>query len=154
MLRSLPIGVVLMCPRQIESPMTSKQHDMALAVKAWLILPSLIYKPDDLIQLGQIVSNPRKPQERLAKPLPLPAAPTPRKSTSKNQSLTKTESGNNALSIFAYIVHSVKAKLSGSKSRDGSLSRSAAVVETQYFEITEDPSHADHRMLLYCYGVN
>lgn len=121
-----------------------QQRRHVMAPKVWFVLPSLIYKPDDYIQLGQVINDPRKPQERLAKPLPLPEALKPRESISKDLNLTKTDSGEAAVSVFAHIVNIVTADLSGSRSRAETLGRTAAVLETQYFEITEDPSYVDN----------
>ncbi|SPO05330.1 uncharacterized protein DNG_08017 [Cephalotrichum gorgonifer] len=111
------------------------------APKVWFVLPSLIYKPDDYIQLGQIVTNPRKPQERLAKPLPLPEALKPRTSPSSDWNLAQTGSGETAISVSTHVINILTAQLSNSKTGGATLSRTAAKLETQYFEIAEDPSY-------------
>jgi hypothetical protein len=122
-------------------PAESRKMAPPPPAKTFFVLRSLIYKPDDYIQLGQVIADPRKPYDRLAKPLPLPESLQIRKATSSNWSLTLSEVGKTDMGVFTDIVNILAAHISGSKSEAETLTRGAASLETQYFEITEDPSY-------------
>jgi len=112
--------------------------------KIWWVLPELTYKPND-IRLGQIVKSHQEPYDRVAKPLPLPEALTPRKSTSKHAIRTSDdELGKIVAGIFSLVVDILKMEASRSKSartRAHYLSQPGAVLETQCIGIGDDLSY-------------
>lgn len=111
--------------------------------KTYFILPTTVYKPDDYIQLGQVITDPRKPFERLAKPLPLKGHLKPRISPALEWSATNVKTGEFSVGIFSHVVNIMTAEASGSQSRQEALSWQAALLETQFFEISEDPTYVE-----------
>jgi len=111
--------------------------------KTYFILPTTVYKPDDYIQLGQVITNPREPWERLAKPLPLEGDLAPRTSPSLEWSATNTQTGESSVGIFAHVVHIMTAEVSAGKSGNERQTWEAALLETKYFEISEDKTYAE-----------
>ncbi|KAF2996326.1 hypothetical protein E8E14_002520 [Neopestalotiopsis sp. 37M] len=111
--------------------------------KTFFILRSLIYRPDDLIKLGQVVKDPRTPYIRLAEPLPLTDRLEPRIVKSSDWSLTLNDAGDRDISIFAHVLQTLKASGGASASQAEDLQRQGALLETQYFEISEDPTYVE-----------
>ncbi|KAK4070958.1 uncharacterized protein Triagg1_6325 [Trichoderma aggressivum f. europaeum] len=111
--------------------------------KTYFILPTTIYKPDDYIQLGQIITDPRKPFERLAKPLPLEGPLRPHTSPLLEWSATNVKTGECSVGIFSHVVNIMAAEASGSQSQHEALSWEAALLETRFFEISEDPTYVE-----------
>ncbi|KAF2805710.1 uncharacterized protein BDZ99DRAFT_466646 [Mytilinidion resinicola] len=111
--------------------------------KTWFILPTTIYKPNDYIELGQVITDPRKPFERLAQPLPLEGVLAPRTSPSLEWSATNTKTSESSVGIFAHVVNIMTAEASGGKSQDETQTWKAALLETRFFEISEDPTYVD-----------
>ncbi|KAG6368272.1 hypothetical protein INS49_002475 [Diaporthe citri] len=109
--------------------------------KTFFILRSLIYHPDDLIQLGQVITDPRTPYIRLAPPVPLTDPLKARIAKSSNWSLTLNEVDEKSIGVFAHIIKILSAEAGGSTSQVEVLKRRGAVLETQYFEISEDPTY-------------
>lgn len=112
-------------------------------LKTYFILPTTVYKPDDYIQLGQVITDPRKPYDRLASPLPLTGSSAPRKSSSSNWSFTRTQTEDSSAGVFANFINILTAEASGGKSGAHTQSWKTATLETQYFEISEDPSYVE-----------
>jgi hypothetical protein len=112
-------------------------------MKTYFILPTTIYKPDDYIQLGQVITDPRKPFERLAKPLPLEGNLKPRTSPELEWSASNTNTGELSVGVFAHVVNIMKAKVSGGQNQYESQTWQAALLETQFFEISEDPTYVE-----------
>ncbi|RMJ18503.1 hypothetical protein CDV36_001783 [Fusarium kuroshium] len=111
--------------------------------KTYFILPTTIYKPDDYIQLGQVITDPRRPFERLAKPLPLEGPLEPRIAPAIEWSATNTKTGEASVGVFAYVVNLMTAEASGGKSRNEAQTWEAALLETRFFEISEDPTYVE-----------
>ncbi|KAL5089026.1 hypothetical protein Trisim1_006168 [Trichoderma cf. simile WF8] len=111
--------------------------------KTYFILPTTVYKPDDYIQLGQVITDPRKPFERLAKPLPLEGPLRPRTSPILEWSATNVKTRESSVGIFSRVVSIMATEASGSQSQHEALSWEAALLETQFFEISEDPTYVE-----------
>lgn len=111
--------------------------------KTWFILPTTIYKPDDYIKLGQVITDPRKPFERLTQPLPLEGDLKPRTSPALEWSATNAKTGESSVGVFAHVVNIMTAEASGGKSQDETQTWEAALLETQFFEISEDPKYVE-----------
>lgn len=79
--------------------------------KTYFILRNTDYKPDGLIQLGQLVSDPRKPYRRLCPP----SQPAPETHTSEkvNWSFDRSEATSGEASIFAKFLSVLTASASG-----------------------------------------
>ncbi|KAH8129105.1 hypothetical protein FP744_10000018 [Trichoderma asperellum] len=111
--------------------------------KTYFILPTTVYEPDDYIQLGQVIIDPRKPFERLAKPLPLEGTIRPRTSSDVEWSATNAKTGEASAGIFAHVVNMMTAEASGSQFQHEALTWQASLLETQFFEISDDPSYVE-----------
>jgi hypothetical protein len=79
--------------------------------KPYFLLPTTVYKPNDLIQLGQVITDPRKPFERLAKPLPLRGPLEARTAPALEWSATNTKTGDSSVGVFARVVNIMKAEV-------------------------------------------
>jgi hypothetical protein len=114
--------------------------------KTYFIWPTTKYVPDDLIQLGQVITDPRCPFRRLSKPLPLEGDLKPRTAPSTEWTATNTKTGESSVGVFAHAVSAIKAGISGSSSQNEAQTWEAARLETQFFELDEDhasPSYVD-----------
>lgn len=111
--------------------------------KTYFILPTTVYKPDDYIQLGQVITDPRKPFERLVKPLPLEGALKPRTSPALEWSATNAKTGESSTGVFAHVVNIMTAEASGGQSQNETQTWEAALLETRFFEISEDPTYVE-----------
>lgn len=114
--------------------------------KTYFIIRPVDYKPNDLIRLGQVITDPRKPFERLAEPLPLTGPLKPRVSPMKEWKVTNNVTGDSAVGLFAQVVNIVKAEASAGQSSGEVASWNAALLETRFFEISEDaeiPSYVE-----------
>jgi hypothetical protein len=67
----------------------------------------------------------------------------PRISFSSNWTLTQTETNGASAGVFANFINILKAEASGGKSGAETRSWETATLETQYFEISEDPSYVE-----------
>lgn len=111
--------------------------------KTFFILPTTIYRPDDFIQLGQVITDPRKPFERLAEPLPLEGALQPRNSPTVEWSATNVRTGETSVGIFAHVVNLITAQASAGQSHNETQTWEAARLETQFFEVSADPTYIE-----------
>jgi len=108
--------------------------------KTYFIFKPVVYKPDDLIQLGQVITDPRKPFQRLAKPLPLVDLLAPRSAPQVEWSATNTTTGEVSASIFSHAIK-MKAGVSVGTSTSETETWEAAILDTRFFEISEDPTY-------------
>ncbi|KAL1838622.1 hypothetical protein VTJ49DRAFT_2459 [Mycothermus thermophilus] len=106
--------------------------------KTYFAIPTTIYKPDDLIQLGQVIKDPAVPFERLAPPPKLEGALSPRVSSLKEVVVTSTKTRAVSVGLFAQVLKSIHGELSAQKSSGETLTWEAAEIETRYFEPAED----------------
>lgn len=98
--------------------------------KTYFILRSTEYQPDDLIQLGQLIEDPRAPYEPLAPPIrPFPTNAV-RVSHESNWSLTKSKGAARHTGVFAQFVSLVTAETSIHESTETTRSWRAAQLET------------------------
>ncbi|KAK7448566.1 hypothetical protein Landi51_06242 [Colletotrichum acutatum] len=98
--------------------------------KTYFILRSTEYQPDDLIQLGQLIEDPRAPYEPLAPPIrPFPTNAV-RVSHESNWSLTKSKGAARYSGVFAQFVSLLTAETSIHESTETSRSWRAAQLET------------------------
>ncbi|KAK4041326.1 hypothetical protein C8A01DRAFT_14919 [Parachaetomium inaequale] len=106
--------------------------------KTYFSIPTTIYKPDDLIQLGQVIKDPAIPFERLAPPPKLEGALKPRISSLKEVVVTSTKTRAVSVGLSAQVLEFINGELSAEKSSGETLTWEAAEVETRYFEPAED----------------
>ncbi|KAI1085198.1 hypothetical protein F5B20DRAFT_133472 [Whalleya microplaca] len=111
--------------------------------KTYFILPTTIYKPDDLIQLGQVITDPRKPFERLTKPLPFDGILKPRISQDYEWSATDTKTGGSSVDIFTHFVNMIRAGILSAQYQHEVQTWEKAFLETQFLEISEDPTYVE-----------
>ncbi|KXH27834.1 hypothetical protein CSIM01_06753 [Colletotrichum simmondsii] len=98
--------------------------------KTYFILRSTEYQPDDLIQLGQLIEDPRAPYEPLAPPMrPFPTNAV-RVSHESNWSLTKSKGAARHNGVFAQFVSLITAETSIHESNETTRSWRAAQLET------------------------
>ncbi|KLU83538.1 hypothetical protein MAPG_02595 [Magnaporthiopsis poae ATCC 64411] len=104
--------------------------------ETYFILRNTDYKPDGLIQLGQLISDPPKPYRRLCPP----SQPAPETHTSEkvNWSFDRSEATSGEASIFARFLSVLTASASGHASRDLSQTWKAAALQTWFFELGPD----------------
>ncbi|KAF9879165.1 hypothetical protein CkaCkLH20_03398 [Colletotrichum karsti] len=106
--------------------------------KTYFILRNTDYKPDGLIQLGQLISDPRTPYRCIAPPLkPLPADLI-HHAYKKDWSLEKSKGAAGEVGVFAHFLTAFTAETSAKASRDFSNSWKAATLETSFLELGED----------------
>lgn len=104
--------------------------------KTYFILRTTEYRPNDLIQLGQLIPNPRIPYRRLAPPIqPVPAGQV---SSKTEWSLEKGRAGNAKVGVFARFLSAVDAEASARASREQLSTWAAATLETHSFELGPD----------------
>jgi hypothetical protein len=106
--------------------------------KTYFSIPTPIYKPDDLIQLGQVIKDPAIPFERLAPPPKLEGALTPRISSLNEVVVTSTKTRAVSVGLSAQVLEFINGELSAERSSGETLTWEAAGVETRYFEPAED----------------
>ncbi|KAH8747494.1 hypothetical protein F5883DRAFT_244342 [Diaporthe sp. PMI_573] len=111
--------------------------------KTYFIFRPTVYKPNDLIRLGQIITDPRKPFQRLAEPLPLKGPLKPRSAPALEWSATNTKTGEVSVGIFSHVVNMMTVEASAEKSQNETQTWDAAILETRFFEISEDPSYVE-----------
>lgn len=112
------------------APRNQKDH-----LKAYFILRSVDYKPDCLIQLGQLIEDPHAPYRRIAPPLkPIPADIV---HSSFRGDWYHEESSDTAGSfgVFAQFLASIAAEMSAQASQEFTESWSAAQLETTFLEL-------------------
>ncbi|OHF03139.1 hypothetical protein CORC01_01523 [Colletotrichum orchidophilum] len=106
--------------------------------KTYFILRSTDYKPDGLIQLGQLIEDPRTPYRRLAPPIrPLPADAV-HVSLKNDWSLDKSKGAVGGIGIFAQFIAVMTAEVSTHVSSDITQSWTAAQLETAFIELGAD----------------
>lgn len=101
------------------------------------------YQPDDLIKLGQVIKDPRIPYVRLAPPLPLEGPLTPRTSQILEWSAKNTATKAVSVGAFAHIINVITAEASGGKNHNETQTWEAALLETQFIELSEDPKYVE-----------
>lgn len=112
--------------------------------KTYFILPTTVYRPDDLIRLGQVITDPRVPYDRLTLPNPLKGPLTPRISTTIEWSARSTKTHNASVGSLAHVVGIITADASGSSSHSETQTWEAAYLETQFIELNEDPNYVQN----------
>ncbi|WYZ34585.1 hypothetical protein EsH8_I_000861 [Colletotrichum jinshuiense] len=106
--------------------------------KTYFILRNTDYKPDGLIQIGQLIADPRTPYRRIAPPFkPLPAENL-HLSCKKDWSLEKSKGKEGEFGVFAHFLTAITAETSAHASRDITQSWTAATLETAFLELGED----------------
>ncbi len=126
--------VVLLCPTAV---ITSQSEKMSFE-KTFFIIPSTIYQPGDLIQLGQVIKNPIRPFERLASPLELRGKLAPRKATTNEFVATSKQTHAVSVGLVAHVLDAIKGELSAHRSSEEILTWDGAALETHFFEPAED----------------
>ncbi|KAH6960059.1 hypothetical protein BKA56DRAFT_600357 [Ilyonectria sp. MPI-CAGE-AT-0026] len=106
--------------------------------KTFFTIPTTIYKPDDIIQLGQVIKDPMVPFERLAPPPKLDGKLEPRTSSIKEFLATNRKTKAISVGLLAQVLDSIKGEASAHKSTEETLSWDASEMETRYFEPAED----------------
>ncbi|TQN69994.1 hypothetical protein CSHISOI_05502 [Colletotrichum shisoi] len=115
-------------------PMNKKKPER----KTYFILRSTDYKPDGLIQLGQLIEDPHTPYRRMAPPIrPLPADAV-HVSLKNDWSLDKSKGAAGELGVFAQSLAVITAEASAHASNDFTQSWSAAQLETAFLELGTD----------------
>ncbi|CAI4213173.1 unnamed protein product [Parascedosporium putredinis] len=110
-------------------------------LKTYFIIPSTEYKPDDYIKLGQVITHPMKPFVPLAKPLPLDGALAPRISQVREWTGESTKEDNASIGLFSRFLSIMKNEASVTKTKHEHQTWKIAVLETQCFEVSVDPSY-------------
>ncbi|KZL84884.1 hypothetical protein CI238_09637 [Colletotrichum incanum] len=106
--------------------------------KTYFILRSTDYKPDGLIELGQLIEDPHTPYRRIAPPIkPLPADAV-HVSLKNDWSLDKSKSATGDFGVFAQFLAVITAETSTHASREFTESWSAAQLETAFLELGTD----------------
>ncbi|KAK1561425.1 uncharacterized protein LY79DRAFT_574261 [Colletotrichum navitas] len=106
--------------------------------KTYFILRSTDYKPDGLIQLGQLIEDPYTPYRRLAPPVrPLPADAI-HLSFRNDWTLDKSKGAVGELGVFAQFLAVITAEASTHASNEFTQSWSAAQLETAFLELGTD----------------
>ncbi|PHH59388.1 hypothetical protein CDD81_3327 [Ophiocordyceps australis] len=108
--------------------------------KTYFTLPTTVYQPNDLIRLGQVIKDPTLPFERLAVPPELKGKLTPRCAVIKDFAVTSKQSHTVCVGLMAQILDVIKGEISAARSVQDSLSWEASLLETHFFEPTEDAS--------------
>lgn len=108
--------------------------------KTYFAIPTTIYQPDDLIQLGQVIKDPTLPFERLAPPPKLEGALKPRISSLKECVVTSQKTRAMSVGLVAHALEFINSELSAEKSSAETLTWEAAEIETHFFEPTADDS--------------
>ncbi|CCF34405.1 hypothetical protein CH063_06407 [Colletotrichum higginsianum] len=115
-------------------PMNKKNPER----KTYFILRSTDYKPDGLIQLGQLIEDPHTPYRRIAPPIrPLPADAV-HVSLKNDWSLDKSKGAAGELGVFAQFLAVITAEASAHASNEFTQSWSAAQLETAFLELGSD----------------
>ena len=111
--------------------------------KTYFVLQSTDYAPNELIQLGQIITNPRIPYRRLAEPLRgVPSAPKIHSAPKKDWSFELSKGASGHLGVFARFLNVATARLSGSEAREFTQTWAAAELNTSFIELGEDKEYA------------
>ncbi|PHH69617.1 hypothetical protein CDD82_7635 [Ophiocordyceps australis] len=108
--------------------------------KTYFTLPTTVYQPNDLIRLGQVIKDPTLPFERLAIPPELKGKLTPRCAVINDFAVTSRQSHTVSVGLMAQIVDALKGEISAARSTRKTLSWQASLLETHFFEPTEDAS--------------
>lgn len=108
--------------------------------KTYFIMRTMRYEPDDLIQLGQIITDKSKPYERLSPPQPFSGSLKPRKSTLEKWSASHTDKTKDSVRVFAKFVDLLRSEVSVARSVDETFTWEAATLETQFLPLNEDRS--------------
>ncbi|KAJ0167135.1 hypothetical protein CTA2_4230 [Colletotrichum tanaceti] len=115
-------------------PMNSKKPER----KTYFILRSTDYKPDVLIQLGQLIEDPRAPYRRIAPPTRPYPADAVHVSLRNDWSLDRSKGAAGELGVFAQFLAVVTAEASARASDELTQSWSAARLETAFLELGSD----------------
>ncbi|KAK1993105.1 hypothetical protein LX36DRAFT_661783 [Colletotrichum falcatum] len=106
--------------------------------KTYFMLRSTDYKPDSLIELGQLIADPDIPYRRVAPPLkPLPADLI-HHSLNTDWSRENSEGISGEAGIFGHFLTAFTAEAAAHASREFTHSRTAARLETTFLELGED----------------
>lgn len=111
--------------------------------KPFFILRTMRYAPDDLIQLGQIITDRRKPYERLSPPKPFSGPLQPRTSTQEEWRASHTDHSRDSVRVFTKFVDVLRSEASAGRSVDEAFSWEAATLETQFLPLNEDRAGTD-----------
>ncbi len=127
---------------------SSAEHKNAVRMReprAYFILRPKVCGPDACIQLGQVITDPRKPSQRLAEPLPLGGKLKPQR-VAVEWSAYDGRVGGAPAGVFAHAVKLATTE-AGAEAESGSSwgdkeNWDAAILETYFFEPSEDPTYA------------